>query len=240
MNHVRPLRPVHLALAFALWSAVMPGFLGLGAQAAATFIYAQTYGAGGAPDVITPIGLYSNPRMKTLAGLYRLNQEHLLQATRKFPDSNFRLLSTSESAVGGVGFWMNPAQFGNPDRYLGLFARVSVPADHPFRPDQQGRVQAIMDRYGKEAIAALAHELGQIPDPAVKGGALIFIFAPGPVNNPGFNGNAEAMVLFVGKQNLATFAEYRMTLQALFNQSDLFLFQGADQIQTLTQYFIQV
>jgi len=226
--------------AFALWAALFPGLLGLSPQAYAVIIYSQAYSTAAVPEVITPVGLYSNVRMKTLATLYRLNQERVVKAAEQFSPENFRLLNTTDSSVGGIGFWMNPAQFGNPDRYLGLFARVILPSDTPFRNDQSGRVAAVMDRYGKPALEALAKELSLIPDPAVKGGALIFIFSKEPLASPSFDNTAEALVLYIPKDDIIVFSQFRMTLQALFNKSDLFMFEGADQMQTLTKLFIQV
>ncbi|OGP60007.1 MAG: hypothetical protein A2V67_00895 [Deltaproteobacteria bacterium RBG_13_61_14] len=234
------IKTLHAVLALGLWASVFPGLLGLGPQALAIIIYPQAYSTTSVPEVITPVSLYSNVRMKSVAALYRLNQEHVVKAAEQFPPDSFRLLTTAESSVGGVGFWMNPAQFGNPDRYLGVFAKVVVPGNTPFRNDQPGRVAAVMDRYGKPALEALAKELSMIPDPGIKGGALIFVFSREPLSSPSFFDNAEAMVLYIPKPDLITFSQYRLTLQALFNQSDLFMFEGADQMQTLTRLFIQL
>ncbi len=234
------LRSIHAVLGFALWMSVFPGALGLSPQALAIIIYAQANSAVTVPEVITPVALYTSVPIKSLAALYRLNQEHVAKLNASFPAGTFRLLDTNESSVGGVGFWMNPGQFGNPDRYLGLFARVVLPSDTPFRNDQPGRVTAIMDRYGKPALEVLSKELDSIPDPAVKGGALIFIFSKEPLTSPTFDSNAEALVLYMPKPEIGMFAQFRMTLQALFNKSDMFMFQGADQIQTLTRLFIPV
>ena len=240
MKKSNQFRTIHAALAFALWMSVFPGALGLSPQALAIIIYSQTYSAATVPELITPVALYTSVHIKSLAALYRLNQEHVAKLNEQYPSGTFQLLDTNGSSVGGVGFWMNPAQFGNPDRYLGLFARVVLPSDTPFRNDQAGRVAAIMDRYGKAALAVLSKELETIPDPAVKGGALIFIFSKEPLDSPTFDANAEALVLYMPKPDISMFAQYRMTLQALFNHSDMFTFQGADQIQTLTHLFIQV
>jgi hypothetical protein len=233
-------RTIQAAIAFALWSSAFPGALGLSPQAGAIIIYGQAYSAAAVPELITPVALYTSGHIKSLAALYRANQEHVAGLNERFPGGTFRLLDTVDSSVGGVGFWMNPAQFGNPDRYLGLFARVVLPTETPFRNDQPGRVAAIMDRYGKPSLEVLSKELESISDPAVKGGALIFIFSKEPLSSPTFDSNAEALVLYMPKADISMFAQYRMTLQALFNKSDMFMFQGTDQIQTLTHLFIQV
>lgn len=229
-----------LLVALGLWLGLDAGLVELDSRAQATIIYPQIYSGSAVPEVITPLNLYSNMRMKSAAALYRLNQEHVVKAAEQFPGDSFRLLTTAETSVGGVGFWLNPARFGEPDRYLGLFAKVILPTNTPFRNDQPGRVAAVMDRYGKPALEIMAKELSSIPDPGIKGVALIFVFNREPLTSPDFFSTAEAMVLFIPKADLLTFTQYRMTLQALFNRSDLFLFEGEDQIQTLTQYFIQV
>lgn len=187
---------------------------------------------------------YSDPSWQQLAGKYRAN----LERTHKDIAGSYRadqvhFLVAGESTVGGVGFWASPFVFGDPNRYLCVFARVRCPdpsSGRPFPDTQVGRIMTIMDAYGKNSIGVLARELKSMPDPQIVGAAMIFIYDRKPVTDPGFEQNAEAMAIFMPRDSVLRFAELRMTLQSLFSQSEMLpVFQGAEQINNLRLYIIQ-
>jgi hypothetical protein len=101
-------------------------------------------------------------------------------------------------------------------------------------------LQEMQDAYGKAALASMAQQLQAMPDPQVAGGAIIFIYAKQPLSDPSFEQNAEALALFIPRDNVIAFAQLRMTLQTLFSASDMLpVLQGAEQVQNLRLYIIQ-
>jgi len=207
-----------------------------------SMIYKARAQAGG--QIITPTAKYTDPSWQQKASSYQGNLSRMqrdLQA--RFKPGQFQLLTTGESAVGGVGFWPIPVRFGEPSRYLAVFARVQVPpptTGRAFPDTQTGRILTIMDAYGKETINMMAREIKAAPDPLLAGGALLFIYSKKPVGDPEFEQTAEALALFMNKDSLTKFAELRMTMQSLFSQSEMLpIFAGQDQIQNLRLYIIQ-
>jgi len=191
-----------------------------------------------------PANLYSDPDWKEMA---EKHGKRLVEIKKRLPagygPGRMHLLTTAESAVGGVGFWGNPTRFGSPQRYLGIFARVQCPepsSGRPFPDTQTGRVMAIMDAYGKHAIKVTADELEKMPDQQIAGAVMIFIYAKKPVTDPGFEENAEALALFMPRQSVKQFAALRMTIHTLFSSSQMLpIFQGAEQMEQLRKLIIQ-
>jgi hypothetical protein len=208
-------------------------------SASAYIIMPQLAESGPIPEVITPLNIYASFSAKSLATVHRLNLERLQNSfSETFVSGQFKLFTTAEASVGGLGFWLNPSSFGSDDRYLGLCARMIIP-ESPFRDDIAGHVAAVIDRYGKSIMKEMNNELNLIPEPAVKGVALVFVYGREPIISPAFNQNAEAFALYIKKADLDLFNQYRMTLQTLLNNSEIFMFQGESQIQTLTSFFLQ-
>ncbi|GEM_PF-1841370 len=207
--------------------------------ASAHIIIAQLAGIGLVPEVITPLNIYASLTAKSLASVHQPNLERLQNSFReKFAPGQFQLFTTAQVSVGGLGFWLNPSNFGSDDRYLGLCARMVIP-ESPFRDDIAGHLAAVIDRYGKSIMKEMGKELDLITEPGVKGVALVFVYSRESVTNPAFNQNAEAFALYIKKSDLDLFNQYRMTLQTLLNNSEIFMFQGESQIQTLTGFFLQ-
>lgn len=194
-------------------------------------------------DRITPAASYRDPAWRAKAQALSPNLSRLAgQLGGKF-GPGFQLLSAGESATAGLGFWANPVDFGNPARYLGVFARMQFPppsSGRSFPDTETGRILTIMDAYGKDTITMMAQELSAMNDPQVAGGALIFIYAKKPIGDPGFEQSAEALALFIPRPTLTAFAELRMTVQSLFSQSQMMpVFVGAEQIGNLRTVILQ-
>jgi hypothetical protein len=220
---------------------------------ASALVLAAIFGAGppshparaqGQGAVITPVSSYSDPAWRGKASRYQGSLAAIQSGLqRKFRSDRFRLLTTAESSAGGVGFWANPTQFGDPSRYLCVFARVQLPPPStgmPFPDTQTGRILTIMDAYGKETMYTVAKELQKINDPQVAGATMIFIFSKKPLNDPGFEQSAESLGLFMKTPDVIKFAKLQMTLQTLFSRSQMLpLLSGGEQIQTLRLYLLQ-
>lgn len=208
-------------------------------RASATIILPQLASQEMIPEVITPLTLYATLAAKSIANEYNPGLSRLMKTFGdNFPASQFRMYTTLDAPVGGLGFWLNPSDFSSDDRYMGVCARMLIP-DSPFRDDTAGHLAAVMDRYGKSILKEMGAELAQISDPSVKGVALVFVYARGSMESPDFKSNAEAFALYIKKPDVDLFNQYRMTLQTLLNNSEIFLFQGESQIQTLTTFFLQ-
>lgn len=210
-----------------------------GAAGAPFLLFAQGQG-----QVITPLSSYSDPGWRARAGNYQGNFSRMqADLGSRLPAGQFHLLTTAESSAGGIGLWPNPVSFDSPARYFAVFMRVQVPPPSTGRafPDTQtGRVLMIMDAFGKATISVLSKELQAVNDPRVAGGAIIFIYGKKPVNDPSFEQSAEALALFIKKDNVMAFAQLRMTLQTLFSQSEMLpILEGQEQIQNLRLYIIQ-
>lgn len=186
-------------------------------------------------SVITPPSSYSDPAWGTKAGRYQGNLARVQSGiSSKYGPGKLGFVTTGESLTGGIGFWTNPMQFGNPARYLSVFIRVQVPprsTGRAFQDNQGGRVLTIMDAYGKYIISVLAKELQAMNDPRISGGAIIFIFSKKSASDPSFEQSAEMIGIFMPSQSLITFSQLRMTIHTLFSQSAMLpIFQGQDQI----------
>lgn len=195
-------------------------------------------------SVITPPSSYSDQSWGTKAGRYQGNLARVHSGIKsKYRSDKLSFITTGESMTGGIGFWTNPMQFGNPARYLCVFARVQVPppsTGRAFQNNQGGRVLTIMDAYGKHIIGVLAKELQAMNDPRISGGAIIFIYSKKSLSDPGFDQSAEMIGFFMPSQSLITFAQLRMTIHTLFSQSTMLpLLQGQDQINNFKTLILQ-
>lgn len=202
----------------------------------------RAHSQGGA--VVTPQSSYSDPAWASIAGKYSSNLSRLQRdiASNYRPDQ-IHFLTTSESGVGGVGFWASPFTIADPNRFLGVFARVRCPepcTGRPFPDTQTGRIMTIMDAFGKHSISVLARELEAMPDPKIKGAVMIFIHARLPVTDPTFEQNAEVLAIFMPREAVIRFAQLRMTVQTLVSQSEMLpVFTGPEEIGNLRMYIIQ-
>jgi hypothetical protein len=144
--------------------------------------------------------------------------------------------------VAGIGFWPKPIGSEQDSRYLGVFAFVhctEADAGPPFPNTPEGRVLRVFDAYGKDAIKLMVIEMNAMNDPDIAGGVVIFIYCgqstPDPLTNP----SSEAFAIYMPKEAMVPFAQLRMKLQDLFNQSFILpIFRGPDQINNLRLYII--
>ncbi len=200
-------------------------------------------GAQGA-SALTPTGSYSDPAWAQAAKKYR---NELVKAQRgiagKFGEDRIHFLTAGESAAGGLGFWMSPAHYGTDNRYLCIFARVSLPertTGRAFPDTQAGRLMTIMDAYGKHSLKVLSEALQKMDDPKIAGAGMVFIYAKKPVTAPDFENDAEAMAIFMPRDAVMQFAALRMTVHTLFSKSHMLpVFVGKDQIESLRMYILQ-
>lgn len=200
--------------------------------------------AQGGGQVITPPSSYSDPGWRDKAARYQSNLVSLQSGlAAQLRADQFRLLTSGEAAAGGLGFWPNPVNPGSQSRYIAVFARMQIPPPSTGRafPDSQiGRIMTIIDAYGKTTISLLAQQLKAMPDPQIAGGAIIFIYGKQPLADPSFEQGAEALALFIPRENVIAFAELRMTLQTLFSASEMLpVLEGQEQIHNLRLYVIQ-
>jgi hypothetical protein len=221
------------------WALVFP-LEGIFSPAFAYIIILPQVGGGEAvPQVVTPLSMYATLSAKSIATTHKSGLDRMENSFQKnFPSGQFELFSTQDTPVGGIGFWLNPSHYGADDRYLGVCARMVIP-ESPFRDDVSGHIAAVMDRFGKPIMNELVREIEKIPEPSVKGVALVFIYSKDQIASPSFQQGAEAFALYISKEDLKLFCEFKMTLQALFNKSEIFMFQGQSQVQTLTSFFLQ-
>jgi len=174
---------------------------------------------------------YSDAEWKKLAKKYNSKLRSLQSSlSGRFGRGRYRLMTTGETNVGGIGFWKNPA--GYDDRYVCAFARVQMPRSSMFPDTKSGRVLTVMDAYGKDSIYKLANTLRSVDD--AEGAAVIFIYGNGNPGDPSFDNSAEAMGLFMPRDSVLRFANLQMTIRALFSSStQLPVLKGGSQIRSL-------
>jgi hypothetical protein len=202
---------------------------------------AAVISSGAEAQVVAPAGSYSDPEWQELATKHMSKLTGLQSALLgKLGSRPFRLLTMSESAVGGIGFWAAPFA-DTSSRYLGVFAKVQINSASPFPDTDSGRVLQAMDRFGKDTIYALARQLESMPEPQISGGALLFIYGKGDLNSYAFEQDAEAMALFMPRQAVMSFASLQMTIQSLFSSSSMLpVFKGPQEIESLKNVILNL
>lgn len=191
------------------------------------------------PDkLLTPVGDYSTPKGSALAQKYSSNLMSAVdEIVKVFKPGTIRPLSVDESVVGGAGFWKNPAKFGQDARYMGVLFIVEKPA-YIFGDDRNGHVASVLDKYGKTMIEVLTRHIEKMNDSQVDGVAICVIWGDSVNGNPVKVGK-EGMALFIATSDLLMYKSFKLTIQSLVNRNDLFLFNGEQELENLTQFILE-
>jgi len=205
-----------------------------------SFIVAAIFSASIAgPGNSAPVGDYSTDKGKQLAGKYgAMLDRAVVEITTVYGADELRIVKLDECMVGGTGFWKNPAKADTDSRYMGMLVMVKKPP-YIFGEDRNGHVASVLDRYGKSILSALTKQMEAIGAPGVDGVAICIIWADsvtGPPNRAG----AEGMALFLAREDVILYKNFKLTIQNLVNRNDLFLFNGAAELENLTQFILEV
>jgi len=189
-----------------------------------------------AGNYMTPLDYYSSDKGKSLAQKYSINlQRAVTEVTSVYKRDELRLMTMDESAVGGAGFWKNPAKFETDNRYMGMIVYVKTPP-FIFGQDRNGHVASVLDRYGKTILSALTKQLeasGGVD------GVVIGIVWGDSISGDPTQGAAEALALFLARQDVILYKNFKLTIENLVNRNDLFLFNGSGEIENLLQFIIE-
>jgi len=197
----------------------------------------MTVSAGGA-NYITPVSDYTSGKGKLLAQKYSgLLLRAVSAVTGAYSRSELRMVTLSESAVGGAGFWKNPAKSGTDSRYIGIVVMAKKPP-YIFGQDRNGRVASVLDRYGKTMLTALTKQMQAVGPPGVNGVAIAVIWGDSVSGAPTSVG-LEGMLLFLERADVISYKNYKLTIQNLVNRNDLFLFKGSGEIENLLQFILE-
>jgi len=184
----------------------------------------------------TPVGDYSTDKGKQLAGKYGTLLDHAVaEVTAVYSAEELRLVKLDESAVGGSGFWKNPAKFDTDNRYISMLVMVKKPP-YIFGDDRNGHVASVLDRYGKTILSVLTKQLEAAP--AADGVAICIIWGD-TVNGAVSRVGAEGMALFLAREDVIMYKNFKLTIQNLVNRNDLFLFNGPKELENLTQFILE-
>jgi hypothetical protein len=160
-----------------------------------------------------------------------------MRIVQEIRSDRFELIDVNRSPMGGAGFWINPGVLVPEYRYLGVAARVNVKLVY-FPDNNWGRVGDALDAFGKDMLRIAGDSLGEINDNSVRGVVMVIIYSKLELDDPQYWDQAEAAVFFIPRAPLARFNANRMTFQELFDQSDIYIFRGADEINILFTQFL--
>ena len=223
---------------FLRWKGRIEGFTSL-ALMVPLVAFAASSGAGSfnPSQYLTPALKYSvigkglsliyEPQLVSMAT--RVNQE--------MKSNRFELIDTNRSPMASIGFFSTPSEVSPTVRFLGATARVNITLTY-FPDDESGRLGDAMDAFGKDLLKILGDTLASVQDIGVRGAVLILIYSKDDLSNPNYFKDAEAVVIFIPKDTLLQFNGFRMRFDKLFEQSEVFSFKGADQIQNLFTEFL--
>jgi len=195
--------------------------------------------ATGAPEQhLTPTDYYSTDKGVQLARRYPDNLIRAMQKVKSaYPGDELRFLTNEESAVGGAGFWKNPAKFGTDNRYMGMLVMARTP-EYIFGDNRNGHVATVLDRYGKTMLSALTEEMEKIGPPGVDGVAICIVWGNDVSGDP-TESAGEGLALFLAAPDVKQYKNYKLTIQSLVNRNDLFLFDGRGEIENLLQFILE-
>lgn len=201
-------------------------------------IFVLTIASASSDKLLTPISDYSTPKGSALSQKYSSNLVSAVdEIVKVFKPGTIRPLSLDESVVGGAGFWKNPAKFGQDARYMSVLFIVERPA-YIFGDDRNGHVASVLDKYGKTMIEVLTRHIEKMNDSQVEGAAICIIWGDSINGNPTKIGK-EAMALFISSSDLLLYKSFKLTIQSLVNRNDLFLFNGEQELDNLTQFILE-
>jgi hypothetical protein len=186
---------------------------------------------------LTPDSTYSRSG-KSLATLFHPELVSLAsKINQEIKSDRFELVNSNQSRTGGVGFWSNPNMLVPDAKYLGVAARVNIRL--PYFPDSEwGRVGDGLDAFGKDLLKIAGASLEAIPDTSVKGVALVMIYSKADLNDPAYFDQAEAIVIYVPRSTVNVFNAHRLTVAKMFDQSDIYVFKGPQEIQFMFSEFL--
>ncbi len=192
----------------------------------------------GSADHLTPLEDYTSAKGQGLGQKHAANLTNILDSIGSvYSSSALRPLSLQESMVGGAGFWKNPAKFGTDNRYMGVLYMAQKP-QYIFGDDRNGHVASVLDKYGKTIIEVMTREIMKMNDPQVSGVVICIIWGNGVQGDPTQVGQ-EGMALFLSTSDLIQYKSFKLTIQSLVNRNDLFLFDGSQELENLTQFILE-
>lgn len=198
------------------------------------FALTQVLGAG---NYFTPASSYSTPKSKGLAQQYNsLMDGAIRELTSVYDKDELRIVTVDESAVGGAGFWKNPSKIDEDYRYASLLVMAKTPP-YLFGDDRNGHVASVLDRYGKSMMSALTKQMEAMGN-QVDGIAVCIVWG-GSVGGDPAKAGSEAMALFLARSDVIQYKNYKLTIEALVNRNDLFLFNGSSQIDNMLQFILE-
>jgi len=174
------------------------------------------------------LGLAYEPQLYSMAT--RIHQE--------MKSNRFELLDVNRSPMASIGFFANPSETTPTIRFLGVTARVNIKLNY-FPDTDGGRLSDAMDAFGKDLLVILGDTLATVQDIGVRGAVLILIYSKADLSDPNYYNDAEAVAVFIPKDTLQQFNSYKIRFNQLFDMSEMFVFKGSDQIQTLFSEFMQ-
>ncbi len=210
-------------------------------MALATATQAQSEPAKGSQNpslYLTPAYLYSGTG-KDLAQKYQPELAAMVgRIQHELKSERFEIMDLSHTPLGGVGLWSNP-QMPDPEaRYLGVVAKINIRL--PYFPDTEpGRMTDALDTFGLDLFRIMDQTLEQIPDPSVKGVAVVLVYSKSDLDDPKFYDQAETATVFISRERLREFNTYQMTLQKLFDQSIGYYFSGQEARQIIFNYLLR-
>lgn len=168
---------------------------------------------------------------KRLAVRYRPELDSMAaRINREIKPERFEILKVTQTPMAGIGFWTNPSVLAPDVRYLAVAARVNIKLTY-FPDNVWGRVGDALDAFGKDLLYIMGSCLSGIEDNSVRGVVLVLIFSRAELNDPEYFNQAEALMIYVPRATLNVFNSHRLSVAKLFDQSELYLFQGPEQIQ---------
>jgi len=200
--------------------------------------------AGGPNDNFNP-NLYITPTLKYSIvgkGLALMYEPQLLsmaaRINKDMKSNRFELIDVNRSPMGSIGFFASPSSSNPTARYLGVTARVNIKLTY-FSDSDAGRLSDAMDAFGKDLLGILGQTLSGMQEIGVNGVVLIIIYGKLDLKDPNYWTDAEAMAIFIPKGPLQEFNGLRLRFSQLYDQSEMFMFKGDDQIQNMFKDFMK-
>jgi hypothetical protein len=198
--------------------------------------------AGGPNDNFNP-NLYITPTLKYSIigkGLALMYEPQLLsmaaRINKDMRSPRFELIDVNRSPMGSIGFFASPSSATPTARYLGVTARVNIKLTY-FSDTDAGRLSDAMDAFGKDLLGILGQTMGGMQ--GVNGVVLILVYSKLDLKDPNYWTDADAMAIFIPAGPLQEFNGLRLRFSQLYDQSEMFMFKGDDQINNLFKDFMK-
>jgi len=198
--------------------------------------------AGGPNDNFNP-NLYITPTLKYSIvgkGLALMYEPQLLsmaaRINKEMRSNRFELIDVNRSPMGSIGFFASPSNSSPTARYLGVTARVNIKLTY-FSDSDAGRLSDAMDAFGKDLLGILGQTVSGMQ--GVNGVVLILVYGKLDLKDPDYWTDAEAMAIYIPIAPLKEFNGLRLRFSELYDQSEMFMFKGDDQIQNMFRDFMK-